>query len=640
MSNIYLQMMQDVYPHFDDCVFQLFDDAKQWKNHLIKIVDWRWHKDRLLEWLEYYNKEGAWIFFSVNSMEKWENKDIAYRDAKHTIWLNSWICDIDWRDKKKQERIYPKEEQKERIKQCPVPPSLAIETKHWYHLYRFIQGNDETWLPVTQENAEQRKRICWWVRNYFNWDKKICSDISRVLRVPGFNHLKDVDDPFLCEIVGWNKKYYTPEEMLEWYPDTQTEDEKTAKESEYETIFKTQLTNDGARDRIRDMDCREMLERLSWSREFHWEIITFHPNWNWTTQIRCNWESTGCRLDRQWKIWSYDKAWPNRTNWVQRYSREYWIPIDRKEIYAWVKKEFPWVIPEKKITASGVNSLERVQNFSKEVLPDATWIISEEEMSPFTIWEKTPFTRWLLSLDNKFWKIDYHRFVVAVWESWAWKTEYTLFQARKNADLWHKVCYISLEMWKAGLIERQCMKRAWVSKPQRDAKDLSQNQIDIMKEMQKKLWDYPNLDIIWLNDTSLRWLLSAIRYKQKEWYALFYIDNMWFIRWDNEDELETTKLTSRELKTLTNELKISIVLLHHFNKGSSMERYAPRGKASIRWSGKIENDADYIFQVYRDFENWTNLAQILLEKDRIWGEPATVPIKFVKWDYEDVEDWF
>lgn len=631
MPNLYLEMMREIYPHFNDCVFQLFDDAKQWKSYLVKIVDWRrYNEEDLCKWLEGYNKKWAGIFFSVNSMEKWENKDISYRDTEHTTWLNSWICDIDWRDRDKKEWRYTKEEQMEKISSSPVPPSLVIETKHWYHLYRFIQWNNESWLPVTKENVEQRKRICWGVRNYFNWDKKICSDISRVLRVPGFNHLKDIDDPFLCEIVDWSKKYYTPDEMLKWYPDTQTEAEKNMGDVEYETIFKKQLTNDGAWDRIRDMDCREMLERLSWSREFHWEIITFHPNWNWTTQIWCNWKSTGCWLDRQWKIWSYDKAWPNWTNWVQRYSREYWIPIDRKEIYARIKREFPGVIPEKKI------SLERVQNFSKEVLPDASWVIAEEEWVPLTIWEKTPFTWWLPSLDDKFWKIDYHRFVVAVWESWAWKTEYTLFQARKNADLWHKVCYISLEMWKAWLIERQCMKRAWVSKPQRDAKDLSPHQLEVMKEMQQKLWNYPNLDIIWLKDTSLAGLLSAIRYKAKEGYVLFYIDNMWFIKWETEDELEVTKLASRELKTLTNELKISIVLLHHFNKGSSVERYAPRWKASIRGSGKIENDADYIFQVYRDFETWTSMAQILLEKDRIRWEPATVPINFVKGDYEDI----
>lgn len=635
MDITYLDIMREKYPHFEDCVFQLFDDAKQWKKGLAKIVDWRWYsKEKLYAWLEHYNKEGAWIYFSVNSMEKWNNDREVYRDIKHTTRLNSWVCDIDWRNKEKQEWWYPKEDQLKRIASCPVAPSLVVETKHWHHLYWFIQWNDGHWLPPTADNTEQWKRICRGIRNYFNWDRQICSDISRVLRVPGFFHLKDVDDPFLCEIVDWCEKYYTPEEMLNGYPNTETETERSLREIEYENVFKKQLTNDGARDRIREMDSREMLEKLSWSREFYWEIITFHPNWNWTTQIWCNWKSTGCRLDRQWKIWSHDGAWPNRTNWLQWYSKNYWIRIDRKEIYAWVKKEFPWVIPEKKI------SLERAQNFSKEVLPDASWVISEEEWRPFTVGEKTPFTWGLSSLDNKFWKIDYHRFIVAVWESWAWKTEYTLFQARKNADLWYKVCYISLEMGKAGLIERQCMKRAWVNKPQWDARDLSPNQLDIMKEMQQKLWNYPNLDIIGLKDTSLAWLLSAIRYKEKEGYVLFYIDNMGFIKWENEDELEVTKLASRELKTLTNELKISIVLLHHFNKGNSMERYAPRGKASIRWSGKIENDADYIFQVYRDFETWTNIAQILLEKDRIWWEPATVPIKFVKWDYEDVEDWF
>jgi replicative DNA helicase len=123
--------------------------------------------------------------------------------------------------------------------------------------------------------------------------------------------------------------------------------------------------------------------------------------------------------------------------------------------------------------------------------------------------------------------------------------------------------------------------------------------------------------------------------KMNEWYTLFYIDNLWFITWD-DDELTITKNASRELKELTNSNKISIVLLHHFNKWNSQERALPRWLSSIRSSWKLENDADYVFQVWRDLsEWWDNTTTILLQKDRVWGTPNSIDILFDRWDYID-----
>jgi replicative DNA helicase len=55
--------------------------------------------------------------------------------------------------------------------------------------------------------------------------------------------------------------------------------------------------------------------------------------------------------------------------------------------------------------------------------------------------------------------------------------------------------------------------------------------------------------------------------------------------------------------------------------------------ASIRSSGKIENDADYVLQVWRDLEDEVpeferKNVSIYLQKDRVRGDPANCVIEF------------
>jgi len=57
--------------------------------------------------------------------------------------------------------------------------------------------------------------------------------------------------------------------------------------------------------------------------------------------------------------------------------------------------------------------------------------------------------------------------------------------------------------------------------------------------------------------------------------------------------------------------------------------------ASIRSSGKIENDADYIFQVWRDLDEdipaeSKKLVGLYLQKDRVRGDPSNIQVVFDK----------
>ena len=95
------------------------------------------------------------------------------------------------------------------------------------------------------------------------------------------------------------------------------------------------------------------------------------------------------------------------------------------------------------------------------------------------------------------------------------------------------------------------------------------------------------------------------------------------------------------MKALTNQLPISINLIHHLRKGTTKERKSARGLADIRSSGKIENDADNVLQIRRNLtedemtqEERSEVIPIL-HKDRDFGQPARGKMRFYTGTYHD-----
>jgi len=254
----------------------------------------------------------------------------------------------------------------------------------------------------------------------------------------------------------------------------------------------------------------------------------------------------------------------------------------------------------------------------------------------------TPYTRWLETIDKKFGRFGLNKLIVTLGESQSGKTEFTFFQARKNADRWFKVCYICLEMTKEAMCQRAAIKRAAISKEERDDKTFTDQQKEVLKQKYKKLMEYKNLDLVYLQTTTPDKIHDLIIDKNIEWYDLFYIDNLGFITEEWIQEIELTAKAIRVLKELTNLYPLTINLIHHFNKWGSNDRNAPRGMASIRSSGKIENDADYVIQVWRDLsedvsDHERKLVNIYKQKDRERGEPTEAKIMFDVWDYVDIK---
>ena len=527
MWNIQLQAMREMYPHFRECTIQLFDDTKQGRDLARKIDQNKFSDEDLERWLEWYNKKWAWVFFSINSMKPWE------RDKASVTRVNAWACEVD---------NLSKEDQLKLISVAPLAPSLIIESNKSFHMYRFAQD----W------KIENWTKICWWLRNFFGGDPAIANDISRVLRVPWYNHMKNPDEPFECMITDWNSKFYTEEEMLKAFPDTETLAEKEAKAIKKEAQLKQAIWNDDTWDRIRAMDSKAMLEKISGTNLVWWDIITFKHNSNWTEQIFCNWKSTGCWIDKMWKIWSTDKWGPNWTNWIAWYG---WV--DWKEIYKWIKEEFPFVIPEKK----------------EEV---AAWEISEKEIEEGTKLVLGGEKKWFLYPSDKFnafeWFMSWD-LVTIIAPSNSGKTTLALDIIKRNAKLGRKWMYINLEFEIATVPRGRRMWAHWKNKM--DLTDLGTMTEEEKKDMDEYIKSYLSEFDYYNNPNGLELdkLVSLIRKKAEEWYELFVIDTFSKILGNlNSQTARTNQNKCMEVfQSLVQELNIAVVMLHHTNRQGTWE---------------------------------------------------------------------
>jgi len=566
MPNIYLDSMYQSYPNFRDCTIQLFDDNKErhdWS--LAKKVDQRnFDKDTLDKALTYYNNQWAWIFFSVNSMEHCENKKDGFRDVEHVTHINAWICECDDKTKEEQEKLF---------KSCPLYPSLVIESNKSFHMYWFAKDGTK----------EKRKDICRWLCNYFWWDKKVI-DLSRVLRVPWYNHMKNPDEPFECAIYDWNGEYYSEDEMLQAFPDTMSDTDKQEEKRRLEEHKKrmAKLDKDDTRYRINAMDSMQMLEEISWSSMVSGETFSFKRNSKWY-QIIVNWKESWCWIDRNWLIWSSDKGGPTWVNWVLWYG-----VYDEKDIYQWVKEHHPEILPEKKT--------EETKNI------DSILSAINEDMNAEL--HTYYYPKWF----EKFNSFLSGELVTIVAPSNSWKTTFAMDIIKRNTAEWRKCFYINGEFRIETVWVNRRLWAHWKTKEALwDKNPLTpEEKKDMEKYVSDSLWQF------WYDCSPMGYkldeLVELITEKTKEWYELFVIDSLSKIQGNLTQEARSHQNQTMEtFLALVQKLNIAVILLHHTNKFWKFEGSQKIFDFSNVFITMAKNDDPFVWIPSRTFK---------LEKDK------------------------
>lgn len=562
------------YPHFLDCSIQTFNDRDKEDKCQSRILPMT--EENLEKCVELQNKLPYWIFFSVNPME------IGKRNRDSVKMIQTWICDID---------DWDKENQLELIKKAKLQPSLVVESNHWFHLY-YIASKE-----LSVEEFENWNRG---LKNYYWWDAKVCKDTARVLRIPWYYHMK-----WEKYLVKYRKDLsshntYTIEQITDAFPNQL---ETTAwRIKERESYAKTFNDKDSFRTKAWELDNRTMLEEFSGTGWMRWDTISFKKNSWGTEQIYVNGKSTGCWIDDKWMIGSWDAGWPTWIQWLKWYGT-----VDFWELAKELKKKYPHLEEKKEQVVEKLDTDKLI--FKSTRIPRL---------------EKPSFTWGNEWLDNALGKLKRWQLVILCWETWAWKTTFATFMARQNKNC----CYYVLEDKVENIAMRYAMKYAGITKKEYNEWSWSDE-----KEMRYEEW-YNRFINKWFemidigHKITVSTLIESMMDMKAKGCGIFFIDNLWFVVWEWQNEAQQTADASNRLVSFCLEQNVCIVLLHHFKKKGSVSDI--RDISQMRWSGKLGDDAFMVVEYMRD----DDCTWIRVYKDRTWGDLNLYEIKYNRWDFD------
>lgn len=259
-------------------------------------------------------QEAGWgIFWSVNDFGG------GPRRLDSLVQVLSWAIDVDGGDKDAQRR---------KFLGGPLVPSMLIETRSGHHAYwDAIDGTAANWNEVVLGRLVP----------YYGADRN-ARDIARILRAPGYRHLKDPANPFPIRIVHQTPARYTEAQMLAAYPDAgRVERDQIERERAERAAARPEFRGgDGFWDRVHDLDCRLALERLSGHPLVAGEHFTFrHAGSAGNLNIYVDGRGTSCWIDQNGRIGSRDKGGPGIYQWLR------WYGASPREIATVLKQVIP-----------------------------------------------------------------------------------------------------------------------------------------------------------------------------------------------------------------------------------------------------------------------------------------------------------
>lgn len=158
--------------------------------------------------LQRENARGAGIYYTVNltaeaqrCYEQGVTSTVNARRAQDIVEVRAWYTDIDGhRDPRAKRGIV------RQLLEHQTPPSLIVETKNGIHALWYA-------MPGTPPDLDAYRQTEEGIIHYWGGDPG-AKDIARVLRMPGFLHLKDPADPFEVRVVHEDPGLYYEEAQL------------------------------------------------------------------------------------------------------------------------------------------------------------------------------------------------------------------------------------------------------------------------------------------------------------------------------------------------------------------------------------------------------------------------------------------
>lgn len=253
--------------------------------------------------------------------------------------------------------------------------------------------------------------------------------------------------------------------------------------------------------------------------------------------------------------------------------------------------------------------------------------------------EKKFFTWGDRALDTKMPLLEKKSYVIFFGQLKSGKTTYAMHMAKRNAESFSNVCFLSLEMDKKTLARQYAFAKCGITKERYKNGEGDEAGID------KALDDLQKIKFVGLEEGASRksYNLETIeKIIQERRPDILFIDNLNKIVGGGKSELEITASVSDGLLGLTRRYSTAIVVLHHANKPPDKTRSPDnlRGLHGLRGTNKTADDADIIVELARpNFENTIvvqdNVSTIAVYKDRNFNTTAKFNVYFYKGGFYD-----
>ena len=270
---------------------------------------------------------GFGIFVTVNDFN-------GARRKENLTKINAWAVDMD---------EGAKAQMHTKLQKSPLVPSLIVETKRGYQAWWGAKdGTAGHWNAIVLERLVP----------HFGSDAN-ARDLCRILRVPGFLHLKDPADPFKIRLAWKHHVTYTERQLAEafaWKPDRKAQqaahdDQRRLAEIEIRAQAKHNAIAAGLApsqslwEAVYALDCEEALSRLSghWgvSGERYKFVRTGSGNLNIFVDSGSGWKCSPCFVDEHKRIGSPSGGGPTIAQWLK------WFGHDWRTVINILKEAFP-----------------------------------------------------------------------------------------------------------------------------------------------------------------------------------------------------------------------------------------------------------------------------------------------------------
>ena len=473
--------------------------------------------------------------------------------------------------------------------------SYIVFSGNWLHIY-FV-GEDMSYTPSVYSVAvkylmgEFEALTAWTDIEEFELDRA-CKNLSRLARMPGTMNLNSKKywlEPKECYIL-YSQEAVFP--LFTWFKSIYDEVEKTSKEedqlylSKYATKQK-RFEGDTLYEQIEQIDIAPIVME-------HLGIQLQRDNKNFKSKT--DGSNVWMFINRENN--TLINMWTPYLNWdLQAYNPFTFVKYEvlnggtNKEIFQWFKDKYSHLSDIQEIGKKWQDIVS--SSWDTSMLRDIEW---------YWTWGSDDMDRFFMPM----WGSE---LVVLYGNAGSGKTTFCFRLARKNAAMWIRVLYVTMELTVDRMRRNLCMKRAGIDKYTLITKSYSENQKNIAEWYFHDLNELPNLDFVYAKDPTIDSLEQLI-VDNVEKYDMFILDNLGKI-WSKASsrEIDIQMEVTNRLQTLKNDIKRNIIIVHHSSKAAYW--WGKNEWDTMRGTSKITDNATMKMRISRDGDH----TILCLQKD-------------------------